>query len=278
MSQEKNTLQKDIQRRKRRRKLAVNALAIGGAIALFSLLGFVHHSQKNTICRKLEIEIEESNGQSYLDEKMIASMANQATDAIVGKEINAINIAAIHKKISENSTVKEAHVYTSVDGRCIIHVKQRTPIARIFNQNGSSFYLDKEGYTMALSDLYTARVPVFVGNINEHMQDTSLLARSGDSDFNKRSLLDEIFQFTIHLQGNEFWKAQVEHVQINDDREFIIIPRVGNHRINMGAAANLEEKFKKLMAFYANTIHTRDLNQYSSIHVEYDGQIVCVKR
>ena len=102
MSQEKNTLQKDIQRRKRRRKLAVNALAIGGAIALFSLLGFVHHSQKNTICRKLEIEIEDANGQSYLDEKMIVSMANQATDAIVGKEINAINIAAIHKKISEN--------------------------------------------------------------------------------------------------------------------------------------------------------------------------------
>ena len=278
MIQEKNTLQKDIQRRKRRRRIAVNALAIGGALALFSLLGFVHHSQKNTICRKLEIEIEDSNGQTYLDEKMIASLANQATNEIVGNEINDINISAIHKKISENSTVKEAHVYTSVDGRCIIHVKQRTPIARIFNSNGTSFYLDKEGFTMALSDLYTARVPVFVGHIDEKMLETSILAHSDDSGFAGQSQLDEMYAFTKYLQGNEFWQAQVEHVYINEDREFVIVPRVGNHRINMGEASNLEEKFKKLMAFYANTIHTRDLNEYSSILVEYDGQIVCVKR
>lgn len=278
MSQEKNTLQKDILRRKRRRKLAVNGLAIGGALALFSLLGFVHHSQKNTVCRKLEIEIEDTNGKSYLDDKMIRDLAHQGEEVIVGKPLNSIDISSIHQKISSNSSVKEAHVYTSVDGRCIIHVKQRTPIARIINRSGSSFYLDEDGYTMALSNLYTARVPVFVGNIDESMQQGSVLSRLTDDEFNRQSLLDDVYQFTRQIMGNEFWSAQIEHVQINDDKEFVIIPRVGNHRINMGPATNLDEKFKKLMAFYANTLHTRDLNQYSSILVEYDGQIVCVKR
>jgi cell division protein FtsQ len=45
-------------------------------------------------------------------------------------------------------------------------VKQKTPIARVFNSNGS-FYIDYKGGRMPLSDNFTARVPLVSGEINK---------------------------------------------------------------------------------------------------------------
>jgi cell division protein FtsQ len=275
---EKNILLKDIQRRKRRKSLVLNSLAIGGALALFTLLGFVHQNQKSKLCWKLDIQLDAPDGKAYLNQKVVSDLAHQAVENIEGEPIDKIDIKAIHNKILENSIVKEAYVYTSVDGRCVVQVKQRTPIARIFNEDGSSFYLDKDGFTMALSNYYTAKVPVFVGNIHEKMQSTSILDHAGDQGFLAQTKLDDIYTFTKFIDENEFWKAQVEHVHINSAGDFEIIPRMGNHKINIGDCSELAEKFKKLMAFYANTVHSKDLNDYSSIHLEYDGQVVCVKR
>ncbi len=269
---------KDIQRRKRWKVIAINSAAVVGAIAIFTLLGFVGKKQHDAVCWKLDVQVEEIGEKKYIDEKLVTSMANSATDKIVGKPLNEIDISSIHQKLAENSSIKEAHVYTTVDGRCVIRVKQRTPIARIFTEDGKSFYLDKDGFTMALSNYYTAKVPVFTGAIHESMQTTSILDRNQDEAYLESTLLDDIYVFTKYISANEFWKAQVEHVHITADNEFEIIPRVGNHRIKMGDVNNLEEKFRKLMTFYANTIHSRDLNVYSSINVKYDGQVVCVKR
>jgi cell division protein FtsQ len=122
------------------------------------------------------------------------------------------------------------------------------------------------------------KVPVFVGAINEQMQSMSILERKNDKDFLNASLLDDIYALTTYIAGNEFWSAQVEHIHVNGNREFEIIPRVGNHKINLGKVENLEVKMRKLMAFYANTIQKKDLNQYTTIDVQYDGQVVCVKR
>lgn len=278
MSNTGNTYIKDIQRRKRWRMIAINSMAVVGAIAIFTLLGFASKKQSDATCWKLDVSVLGDEEKKYIDEAIITKLAETATDKIVGKKINEIDIAAIHKKLAENSSVKEAHVFTTVDGRCVIEVKQRTPIARILNADGTSFYLDKDGFTMALSSHYTAKVPVFTGVINEKMSQESILNYAADSDYLKNTMLDDIYVLTNFISGNEFWKAQVEHVRISAQKEFEIIPRVGNHLITIGDATNLEEKFRKLMAFYANTIHTRDLNAFSSINVEYDGQVVCVKR
>lgn len=278
MAQTANELKTDIKRRKRWKMVAINSLAMLGAVAVFTLLGFASKKQSDATCWKLDITVLGDEEKKYIDEALVTKIAESATDEIVGKKVSEIDITAIYKKLAENSSIKKAHVFTTVDGRCVVQVKQRTPIARILNADGTSFYLDKDGFTMALSNHYTAKVPVFTGVINEKMSEQSIIDYPTDSEFLKTSMLDDIYALTNFISQNEFWKAQVEHIRISAQKEFEIIPRVGNHLITIGDATNLEEKFRKLMAFYANTIHTRDLNAFSSINVEYDGQVVCVKR
>ena len=49
---------------------------------------------------------------------------------------------------------------------------------------------------------------------------------------------------------NEFWKAQIIQLHMNDDKEIELIPRVGNHIILLGSEEEMEAKFEKLMLFY----------------------------
>ncbi|MFN0031635.1 MAG: cell division protein FtsQ/DivIB [Flavobacteriales bacterium] len=274
----KNILQHDLKRHKRRRMWLVNGLAITGGLVLFTLLGFVHKKQKDTTCWKMEVLVNAPDGKKFISEATITRIAMQAQDSILGSRVDAINLKTIHEQVAAISSVKDARVYTTVDGRLMISVSQRTPVARIFNHQGESFYLDDDGFTMALSDECPARVPVFVGSIPDQVREGSFMDKTTDGSYMQSTMLDDIYAFTNFISANEFWKAQVEHVHVNNAGEFEIIPRVGSHRINMGKAENLEEKFKKLMAFYAHTVHTNDLNKYSMINVEYNGQIVCVRR
>jgi cell division protein FtsQ len=278
MKEPKNILASAVRRRKKLRMLLINVVAVIGAVALFTLLGFVNNRQNHTPCRKLEITIDNKNGQSFLDDKQLREVIMQAEPGLLQKNTGEVNINAIHEALMQIGAVKEARVFVSADGRCIVKLKQRTPLARIINQGGPGFYIDREGFTMPLSSRYTARVPVYTGYISEKLLEKSITELAGDAAWSKSSKLDDIYQLTNFINGNPFLEAQVEHVHITSGGKFEIIPRVGNHRILVGDVTNLETKFKKLMAFYAETVHKADLNDYSVINLEYTGQVVCVKR
>lgn len=278
MANEKgNIFLKDIEKRKRLRMVVIYTLAIVGAAGLFSMLGFVSKKQNGTTCWKLEVQIEAPDGRKFIDEQTISALADSATDQIIGKAVSKVDIGAIHGMVTQNSSVSEAHVYTTVDGRCVIHVKQRRPVARIFNAYGESFYLDRDGFTMALSDLATVKLPVYTGEIYDGMRRESVVVDFPDSLASKTHL-DDIYAFTEVLERDSFWMAQTEHVYINAAGEFEIIPRIGNQRVNVGGVKDLPDRLKKLRAFYEHTISTTNLDQYGVIQAQYDGQVVCVKR
>lgn len=278
MTKEKgNSFIRDIEKRKRLRAVVVYSLAAVGAVGLLVALGFVGKKQSDTRCWKLEVQVEATYGKKFIDEQMVAALADSATDVIVGKTLNQVDLGAIHRAVAADSRVREAHVYTTVDGRCVIQVKQRTPIARIFNRAGESYYLDTEGYTMELSELTSTKLPVFTGEIPDGLRSESVLHQVPDSVAWK-SPLDEIYQFTQIVTRDTFWSAQIEHVYINPALEFEIIPRVGDQRVNVGYIYNMESKLKKLRAFYEHSVHLDDLDRFSTIKAQYDGQVVCVKR
>jgi cell division protein FtsQ len=272
-----NIFIKNIERRKKLRVIVVYSLAIVGAVGLFVALGFVGKKQSDTRCWKLEVQVESNDGRKFIDEQQIAALADSATDVIVGKALNEVDLGAIHRAVSANSSVREAHVYTTVDGRCVIQVKQRTPIARIFNRNGESYYLDADGYTMELSELTTVKLPVFTGEITDGLRRESVSVNFPDS-LARNTTLDEIYQFTEIVARDTFWRAQIEHVYVNGAGEFEIIPRVGNQRVNVGYIYHLDSKLKKLRAFYEHVVVADDLDRFSTLQAQYNGQVVGVKR
>lgn len=260
----------------RRRLVRIAALILVGGLITF--IGLAGSKQAKVTCWKLEVQIIPIEDKFFVEQTAVEKLIEANGNSVVGKQVSDINIAGIHERIMKNPAVASAEVYTTVDGRCVVKVKQRQPVARFFNEDGASFYIDSEGFMMPADKPMALKIPVFVGNIHEKFIRESLIQKREDKKWAKESLLDDMYFLTLHIEKSEFLKALVDHIYIDGSRNVQLIPRVGDHKIYLGGVTNLNEKFKKLQTFYASALQTHDLNQFSTIHLEYRGQVVCEKK
>ncbi len=248
-------------------------------IGLGILLGFVAEAENQLICKEIIIDIDESNQNFFVKKEEIHAMVYHEMDTLLGRPIAAINAQRLEHKIQNHSSIEEAQVYKTIDGELRIEVRQRTPILRVFNKDGTSFYLDSLGKVMPTSQNYTSRVLIANGEIQENnafLQDFSIL-NLPDSMAN-RTQLDELFAYANFIRKNAFWTAQIEQLFVNKEFELELIPRVGNHRIVFGDASSIPQKFKKLELFYDLGLSKTGWNEYEVINIKYADQVVCTKR
>src|SRR5690554_3869825 len=63
---------------------------------------------------------------------------------------------ALESVLTDNGAIENAEVFVTTAGKLKVLVKQKTPIARVFEQN-RSFYIDYQGTEMPLSTNFSAR-------------------------------------------------------------------------------------------------------------------------
>ena len=85
-------------------------------------------------------------------------------------------------------------------------------------------------------------------------------------------------EFFFSFQDIYFLKAQITALEFDDKDEIIMYPRVGDHKIILGKAQNIEEKFEKLKIFYRHGLEKVGWDRYSHINLKFENQVVCTKR
>ena len=249
------------------------------SVGILLLLGFVNKAQNEVICSEIEVDIDRSNGNFFVGEEDINAMVYHEIDTVIGRAISDIKTERLEYKINNHPSVYNAEVYKTINGKLVIEVKQRTPIVRIFNKEGESFYIDSTGQIMPQSPNYTSRVLIANGYINDSFIDVyQENARNVSDTLANRSYIDEIFTFAEFIRKDKFWNAQIEQLYVNKDLEIELIPKVGNHRIVFGDAVSIREKFDKLKVFYFKGLNKTGWNEYSIINLKYANQVVCTKR
>jgi cell division protein FtsQ len=252
-------------------KISVWFLAIAGVITLMS---FASKHQSEKVCWNLEIEIANSNEFNFVNKTMVLVAIHDATDQVIGRSMGDLSISETRRAVQALHAVKDVEVRKTIDGQMKIWVSQRTPISRILFPDGSSIYLDNEGHAMPTATHYTARVPVILGNIDysaeQILADDPFLADSQQ--------IKDCYELSVFTLNHPWLHAQAEHFFVDEREDFVMIPRVGNHQVVVGDAKNLNTKFKKLEAFYAETVGARDLNKYTIINLKYRDQVVCTKK
>ena len=232
------------------------------------LLGFANAERASSLCWKFDVEVEQLSGLYFIDEASVRDYILDLGDPIVGSEIEQIDLQKIQRALLQLPSVDHAEVFTTVDGCFTVKVSQRTPLYRVLNKEGDSYYIDTRGGRMPLSDQYTARVPILTGEIN------APFAVNSSDEKSEKQLANAAILFEF-LKENNFWKAQVEHVYVNNKGDFVLVPRVGSAHIVLGQPTDLEDKFSRLKLFYLEMTHRNNLNQYKRINVKYRDQVVC---
>ena len=226
--------------------------------ALFFLLAFTKVQHDAYPCKGVSI-ILENEATSFLTRGEVLQIINSLVDSIHGLPLNKLPLYEIEKTIEQHALIAAADVFVLLNGDLIVTVTQKEPMVRVQNMQGKSYYLDIDGKPFPLSSNYTKRLMVANGNIIDSI-DVAVVSKVAK-----------------YIHQNEFWKAQIIQLHINENKEIELIPRVGNHIILLGDQEEMEAKFEKLMLFYQKGVQQTGWNKYSIINLKYKNQLVCVK-
>jgi cell division protein FtsQ len=85
----------------------------------------------------------------------------------------------------------------------------------------------------------------------------------------------QLFELINHINVDNFWKAQIAQVVIQDNGEIKLLPQVTKQYIEFGDLNHIENKFSRLKIFYKEILPRKGWNSYSRVNVKYKNQIIC---
>jgi cell division protein FtsQ len=229
-------------------------------VLLVAAIGKRNHE----LCSNYEITIKEKKKNLFIDEKDINKLLNSGLNGKIKNEpIADFNLRKLEQILRGNAWVKNANLY--FDNRDVLHVsiEEKEPVARIFTTAGRSFYIDNEGDKMPLSEMMSARVPVFT-----NFPDKTILSAKDSI------LLNDIQKTASFILNDSFWMAQMEQIDITADRTFEMIPTIGNHVVKLGNGDDIEKKFHRLLIFYQQVLSKTSFDKYNTVDVQYTGQVI----
>lgn len=240
-------------------------VCLAGVVVLMS---FIDAKKQSVKCAKIEILI--PGADNFIEIEEIDAILKQNQGDLIGRNLEGINLHEIEKSIAANPYIGFVKVYADMNGTVYVEVRQRQPVLRILNAGGQDYYVDSDGLKMPVSPNFTADVLVATGNILEGFNgrvDTLMTANAKD-----------LYKAALFIKQDTLWDAQVEQLYINDKNDIEMVPRVGNQRIILGNAKDIDVKMANLLAFYKQAMPKVGWNAYRTINLKYVNQIVCEKR
>lgn len=153
--------------------------------------------------------------------------------------------------------IEQAEVFVTTKGELKAHVKQKTPVARVYDAN-RSFYIDYQGNTMPLSNNFSARVPLVSGSISSE---------------NKK----ELTRLLRYIYDDDFLKKNITGVEVLSDKNILLKNRNYNYSIDFGKPDGIEQKFNNYKAFFQKASQDSLIEKYSRINLRFNKQVVCTK-
>ncbi len=264
------------------RKILSLVLWIIGLSGLVASLAFVSKKQKYIKSQNLNVAIINTNDNMFIDEEDVKLFFKDRKDSVLQTSIKNIEVTKLEKALNSHPAIENAEVSVDVNGDVNVNVKQRTPIVRVINLDGESYYIDSQSKLMPLNDNYTARVLIATGNIFEPYAQRytfSVEEIAKHELYSKVSVLDDIYKLTLFINKDSVLTSLIHQINITKEKEIELFPSIGNQKIIFGDAENIEEKFNKLKLFYTEGLNkTNGWNKYSTINIKYKNQVVCTKK
>ncbi|TRX22784.1 cell division protein FtsQ/DivIB [Flavobacterium franklandianum] len=230
-------------------------------ILMFSLVIFLYsftsNRNNNKKLTKTTVVFVGENA-PYINQETVNKLLieNNKDAKSIGKD--KLDLNRLEKRLNSHEMIEKSDVFVSIDGVVKAVVKQKTPVARVFDGD-NSFYIDYKGNRMPLSANYTARVPLVSGVINKK----------------NREKLAELFRV---IYDDEFLKKNIIGVQIMPNESLKMLNRNYNYQIDFGGTKRMNAKFNNYKVFFQKAVLDSSLYKYKTIDLRFEQQVVCTKK
>jgi len=254
-------------------KWAVILIDVALAVYLvFAFTVFNKPDETDQVCRKVNISIQDETTDGFLNATEIKKRLESAKVYPLSKPLSQVDARRIEALLKKSPFVKTAECYKTQDGQVCVTLTQRTPIVRIKSDSSGDYYIDDNDCIMPNSH-YTSDLIIATGDISK------TFARQYVSVLSK------------WLMADDFWKNQIEQINVLPGHGIELVPRVGNHVVYIGeipVTGNarkrtkeiqdfLSGKLDRLEKFYRYGLSEAGWNKYAYINLEFDNQIICKK-
>lgn len=247
-------------------------VALGAYIAM-AFTSFNKPREEMPVCQKVSIDIQDETANGFINAAEIKNRLEKSNLYPLNKRMRNVNVRTIEETLQQSPFVKTTQCYKTQDGTVHIYLTQRMPNLRIKSANGEDYYLDDDNRIMPNSH-YTSDLIIATGHINKWFA-RNYVAHVGST-----------------LMANDFWRNQIEQINVLPDYGIELIPRVGDHIVYIGQLPQtshakerpqlitdyVNTKLDRLEKFYKYGLSQAGWNKYSYINVEFDNQIICKKR
>jgi len=242
---------------------------------LLVMLSFVKRERKSVRCSQVKYEI--SKNHEFVDTSDVYDLLVSDSVYPLGKPMADIDLKKTEALVTAHPAIKQADVFSEMNGKIHVRVQQRNPLLRIITESNMHYYVDDDYGLMSVGFDYTADVPVLSG----HLPDTLISAFRQDNDSLRLPGYDftmkQLIEFAGYLYEDQLWRNLIVQVYVNENHEFELIPRLGDYIVILGGLENYQYKMKKLEAIYKKALPDFGWKDYETINLKYSNQVVCSK-
>lgn len=169
-----------------------------------------------------------------------------------------IDLDSLQRYLTGLDKIESARVMRLTDGRLRISVVPLVPVARVWQSNGASYYVNRDGKKILASSRYRLDVPQMTAG----------------ADFTPSAVMPLL----DYLKKDADADKLVTMIAAADTANIILVPAIRGHVINLGDARNIPDKFKRLRRFYSEVMPVKGWHYYDTLSLKWDKQIVATRR
>lgn len=241
-------------------------LILIGAVALGVLVLVANMSRSRSMVQGLEVVIRRGGEPALVSDQTVRDSVVATLPGLLQHAVGNVNRHAVAEAAAKVPYLKDVSASTSVSGRVVVRATQRRPIARLY-YGGREYYFDAEGYVMPASPMAKLNLLVSGADYTEPLRPDSLSAS-----------LTDLWHVASFIDRQRKYGDLIDQIYIEADGDLMMVPKLGNHVVELGPIDDLDDKFEGLLAFYRRGMPRAGWDTYQRISLKYRGQVVCQKR
>ena len=209
-------------------------------------------------CTGIEVVIDGHSQVGSVTEQSVKDLVKEYPEMIVGQPIHSVNTHAIAEYLRNFNNFESVDCMITTQGHLKVKVTPMVPAIRVFD-GSTSYYVNKDGKTMAALPGFHVDVPLVSGRFTNTFRPEGLLP---------------VVNF---LRRDSLLSNVVGMIVVRDPENIILVPRVKGHVINLGDTSRLAEKRKAILTAYRSILPYKGWETYDTISVKFKGQIVATR-
>ena len=240
-------------------------LILLGAVALAVLVVVANIGRSRSQVQGIDVSIRYGRTPHLVDEQTVVDSVLKALPQLLTQRVSEVDRDAVAEAATHVPYLKDVTATVSVSGKVVVRAAQRRPIARLF-YGPRELYFDADGAMMPISRLGDCSVLVAGGDFTEPLYVDSLNAQT-----------EALVRLAAYLDAERKYHCLIDQIYVESDGDMMMVPKLGDHIIELGAVEDLDNKFDHLWTFYRKGMPRAGWETYSRISLKFDGQVVCTK-